>query len=210
KKTFFVYGGTTANNATESQQLLHMVSCYDHATGTVPRPTILLNKRTDDAHDNPVLSVDKDGHLWIFSPSHGTGRPSYIHRSLKPYSIESFEQVVVTNFSYPQPWYLPGSGFLFLQTRYNAPGANGAARGLHFTTSSDGRFWTAPTLLAAIEMGNYQISWPNGKRVGTAFDFHPAPMGLNGRANIYYVETADGGRTWETVEGVKLTLPLRE
>jgi hypothetical protein len=35
-------------------------------------------------------------------------------------------------------------------------------------------------------------------------------MGLNGRANIYYVETADGGRTWETVEGVKLTLPLRE
>ena len=33
---------------------LHMVSYYDHASGTVPRPRILLNKHTDDAHDNPT------------------------------------------------------------------------------------------------------------------------------------------------------------
>src|SRR5438094_465600 len=42
-KTFFVFGGTTdAEN--HKPQLLHMVSYFDHATGTVPRPTILLNK----------------------------------------------------------------------------------------------------------------------------------------------------------------------
>ncbi|MSU58855.1 MAG: hypothetical protein EXS35_11935 [Pedosphaera sp.] len=208
KKTFFVYGGTTATNATDRQQLLHMVSFYDHATGTVPRPTILLNKKTDDAHDNPVLSVDDNGFLWIFSPSHGTGRPSFIHRSAKPYSIDAFERVVVTNFSYPQPWFLAGQGFLFLQTRYNAPGAGKAARGLHFTTSTDGRSWSAPALFAAMELGDYQISWPCGSRVGTAFDFHPAPLGLNGRANVYYAETADFGRTWQTATGTKLTLPL--
>ena len=66
-KTFFVYGGTVKGK----QELLHMVSYYDHATGTVPRPRILLNKKTDDAHDNPTLQIDDAGHLWIFSNAHG-------------------------------------------------------------------------------------------------------------------------------------------
>src|SRR5687767_9263468 len=48
-KTFFTFGGTDERNST----LLHMVSYYDHATGTVPRPRILLDKQTKDAHDNP-------------------------------------------------------------------------------------------------------------------------------------------------------------
>jgi hypothetical protein len=82
----------------------------------------LLNKKTSDAHDNPTLSIDAEGYLWVFSNSHGTSRPSYIHRSAKPYSIDSFELVVTTNFSYGQPWYLPDHGFVFMHTRYS-PGA---------------------------------------------------------------------------------------
>jgi hypothetical protein len=95
-----------------------MVSYYDHKTGQVPRPRLLLNKHTEDAHDNPTLQVDDRGYLWIFSSSHGTGRPSYIHRSAKPWSIDEFERILVTNFSYTQPWHVPGQGFLFLHTRY--------------------------------------------------------------------------------------------
>jgi hypothetical protein len=121
-RTFFVYGGTTARSPGDKQELLHMVSYFDHATGTVPRPRILLNKHTDDAHDNPTLAIDDAGHLWVFSPSHGTARPSYIHRSTKPYSIEDFERVFTGNFSYPQAWHLPGLGFLFLHTRYGGAG----------------------------------------------------------------------------------------
>jgi hypothetical protein len=76
-KTFFTYGGTTD----APRSLLHMVSYYDHSTGEVPRPTILLDKKTDDAHDNPVINLDDRGYIWIFSSSHGTARPSYISRS---------------------------------------------------------------------------------------------------------------------------------
>src|SRR4051794_10350458 len=36
-KTFFVYGGRSA----AKNELLHMVSYFDHSTGTVPRPRIL-------------------------------------------------------------------------------------------------------------------------------------------------------------------------
>lgn len=70
-KTFFCYGGTDASNRT----LWHMVSYYDHATRRVARPTLLLDKRTDDAHDNPVLNLDDRGHIWIFPAVTAGGAP---------------------------------------------------------------------------------------------------------------------------------------
>ncbi len=199
-KTFFCYGGTDPDLRT----LLHMVSYYDHATGTVPRPTILLDKHTTDAHDNPVISLDERGHIWIFSSSHGTARPSYLSVSKEPYSIDAFECVLVTNFSYTQPYFLPGEGFLFLHTRY------GGGRRLFQMTSRDGRDWSEPEMLAHIEQGHYQISWPMGKKVGTALNFHPDPNGLNWRTNLYYMETEDFGRTWRTAAGETVELPLTE
>ena len=103
-KTFFCYGGTPLDahlkhtgedlNGDRSFSrerggfLLHMVSYFDHKTGQVPRPTILLDKNTADAHDNPVISIDDDGYIWIFSTSHGLSRPSYIHRSNEPYTLQ--------------------------------------------------------------------------------------------------------------------------
>jgi hypothetical protein len=200
RKTFFVYGGSSKGR----NNLLHMVSYYDHATGTVPRPAILLDKKTDDAHDNPVLQIDADGHLWVFSNAHGTSRPSWIHRSMKPHSIDAFEKIVETNFSYGQPWYVPGQGFLFLHTRY----AKG--RGLHWATSPDGRAWSEPAPLARMELGHYQISGREGPRVGTAFNVHPRPVGLNARTNLYYVETPDHGATWTTAAGARVETPLAD
>ncbi len=197
-KTFFCYGGSRKDKNT----LVHMVSYYDHATGMVPRPRFLLDKHTDDAHDNPVISLDARGHVWIFSSSHGTARPSYISVSTEPYSIDAFEIVKVTNFSYTQPYYLTGQGFLFLHTKYHG------GRRLFQMTSPDGRDWTEPQMLARVEMGHYQISWPHGNKVGTAFNFHPSPKGLNWRTNLYYMETDDFGHAWRNVRGEALELPL--
>jgi hypothetical protein len=210
RKTFFVFGGSAGNVGVQTDELQHLVSYYDHATGTVPRPVRLLQKRTEDAHDNPTLSIDAAGHLFVFSSAHGTGRPSYIHRSKKPHDISEWELVEKTNFSYTQPWYLPQSKrFLFLHTLYK----NGQ-RTLNWKSSPDGRTWNAPTLIAHIEMGDYQVSWRQGDtdRVATAFDLHPAQgragTGLNYRTNIYYLETRDAGVTWKTVDGKTVTLPL--
>lgn len=209
-RTFFVYGGTSARNSEGRQELLHMVSFFDHRTGMIPRPRILLSKATADAHDNPTLQVDGAGFLWIFSPSHGTSRPSYIHRSARPYDITRFEQVVKANFSYPQCWHVPQAGFLFLHTRYNGARAAAipAARALFSMTSFDGVVWDEARVLAGIFQGNYQISWRSGKRIATAFDCHPSPGGLNARANIYYLETDDLGREWRTDAGMAVQPPI--
>lgn len=200
EKTFFCYGGTVEGK----QELLHMVSYFDHKTGMVPRPTMLLNKKTNDAHDNPVMSIDDAGHIWIFSNAHGTGRPSYVHRSRKPYDIRDFELVQTTNFSYGHPWYHPGKGFLFLHTLYENKG-----RSLYFTTSADGRSWAKPQLMSRAELGHYQVTAHLGDRTATAFNLHPEPVGLNARTNLYYMETQDMGKTWRTADGKAIEIPIR-
>jgi hypothetical protein len=212
RKTFFVIGGSAGNVSERNDELQHLVSYYDHATGTVPRPIRLLQKRTEDAHDNPTLSIDHAGHLYVFSAAHGTSRPSYVHRSQRPYDITAWDLVDTTNFSYPQAWYLPQSRrFLFLHTIYVK-----GERTLNWKTTGDGRNWSQPQLLAHLEMGSYQVSAREGDtdRVVTAFDLHPshgrAGRGLNYRTNLYFAQTRDGGATWTTVDGRRLTLPLRE
>jgi hypothetical protein len=198
-KTFFVYGG-----ANEKNRLMHMVSYFDHKTGMVPRPTLLLDKGTEDAHDNPILSIDGDGYLWVFSNSHGVGRPSYIHRSRRPWDISEFELVRTTNFSYGNIWHEPGRGFLFLHTLYEDKG-----RSMYQSASPDGRAWSDPKLMARVDLGHYQLTTHAKDRIATVFDYHPLPMGLNERTNIYYLETKDHGKTWQNVQGQPLTLPLR-
>ena len=211
-KTFFCYGGTTKES---NRALLHMVSYFDHSTGTIPRPVILLNKKTDDAHDNPVISIDTSGHIWIFSTSHGTARPSYIHRSVRPYDVEQFEIVPATrdngedetrisNFSYMQAWHASKGGFLAFFTRYGYP----AKRTICFTGSADGVAWSQWQRLAAIDEGHYQVSGLGTHRAGTMFNYHPRGKGLNWRTNLYYMETPDCGVSWQTIAGRTLEIPL--
>lgn len=213
-KTFFCYGGAAKGN---NRRLLHMVSYYDHATGKVPRPTILLDKATEDAHDNPIISLDKAGFIWIFSTSHGTSRPSLIHRSKKPFDINEFERVpathqtangpaIIDNFSYMQVWNLQDKGFAAFFTRYHWP----ADRTLCFITSEDGVEWSERKRLAAMEKGHYQITAATDGRMGSAFNYHPSPKGLNWRTNLYYIETQDLGETWCTAGGTPIELPLTD
>jgi len=217
EKTFFCWGGS----ARGENRLLLMVSAYDHRTGMVERPGVLMDRRTDDAHDNPVLTLDDEGYVWVFVSSHGTKRPSYIYRSGKPYSIDSFSLIRETNFSYPQPWHIPGKGFLFLHTRYID------GRHLYFSASRDGFAWSEPRKLSTIAQGHYQISWMRKERVGTAFNYHPnlsagnwdnpekpgdRPQlsGANNRTNLYYLYTDDLGNTWRNAAGKKAAIPLTE
>ena len=197
-KTFFCYGGTDEKNST----LLHMVSYFDHATGTVPRPRILLDKKTTDAHDNPAMAIDDRGYIWIFSNTHGPEKRSIISRSSEPYAIDKFDRVATTSFSYGMPWFIPGSGFLFIHNRYSD------GRAIAFQTSTDGYAWSEPALVAQMKVGHYEISLARGKSVIVAFNYHP--HGLDTRTNLYYVQTTDFGKTWRTIDGAALKTPLKD
>jgi hypothetical protein len=112
----------------------------------------------------------------------------------------------MTNFSYMQPWYVPGVGFLAFFTHYNDP----VIRTICFMSSPDGRKWSEWTRLGTMGDGHYQISevWIGGGtvRAGTAFNYHPD--GPNSRTNLYYMETSDRGGSWQTAAGEPLDPPL--
>jgi rhamnogalacturonyl hydrolase YesR len=211
-KTFFCFGGTDDVNST----LYHNISCFDHKTGLLEQPTILLDKGTTDAHDNPVISMDDKGYIWIFSTSHGVTRPSYIHKSKKPYQFDEFETIHATekvdgkeqpfnNFSYFQVYHIKNKGFIALFTKYN----EWKNRVIGFNTSKDGIHWEEWKVLADIGMGHYQVSAERDGKVCVAFDYHPEGKGLNYRTNLYYLETTDFGKTWKTRSGTKADLPLK-
>lgn len=215
-KTFFCYGGTDRDEKT----LYHMVSYFDHNTGMVPRPTIVLDKATNDAHDNPVMQIDRDGYIWIFSTAHGTGRPSFIHRSTQPYDISKFERVPATkivggkqvpmdNFSYLQIYYSDQHGFTGLFTHYEKKGG----RVISWMTSPDGVTWSEWKDLSLLGVGQYQSSGNQGELIGSAFNYHPNRKvrgGLDFRTNLYFLVTRDFGKTWETAGGQPMDLPLTE
>jgi len=206
-KTFFSFGGTDERNST----LLQCVSYFDHKTGKLARPTIVFDKHTVDAHDNAVMNLDDKGYIYIFSSSHGRTRPSAIARSEKPFDISRFKVIWEGNYSYPQPFYFPGKGFLFLHTRYvPSPGSGMGLRSNCFMASDpEVTIWTPCTTLQLFNAGHYQRSWPFGtQKVGVAFDQHPTGKGLNWRTDVFYMESDDYGKTWRNAAGEVLTVPV--
>ena len=214
-KTFFVWGGrdtdgavdepAVLSNARGAGQALHMISWYDHATKRLGEPITLFDKWNPDAHDNPTLTIDDAGFIWVFSPSHGTATtPSFALRSREPLSLaDGFERVLTTFFSYPQPWNIPGKGLALMHTQYEE-----WRRFLAVSRSEDGRSWSAPQFLAKVERGHYQVSEACGQCIVTAFDFHPMQGGLERRTNLYILRSGDGGATWTTMDGRPVVLPL--
>ena len=111
--------------------------------------------------------------------------------------------------TYPQPWKTE-YGFFHFFTKYTG------VRQLYFETSKDGMTWTGDQLLAAIPVnegeysGHYQLSNTfNGKVVATFFNRHPNGI-VDRRTDLYYVQSANFGRTWTTVDEVELHIPILE
>ena len=198
-RTFFVYGGTPDG----SRALLCLIGSYDHKTGRVARPVVVHDKRpVDDPHDNPSLNIDPQGHLWVFVSGRANTRPGFIYRSVAPYDTSRFERVGQRTITYPQPWYIPGRGFLHLFTQYTK------GRELYFETSADGRSWSATKKIAGLG-GHYQTSGARDGKVASFFNYHPGGN-VDKRTNLYYAQTVDFGATWTTADGTALTLPLSD
>ena len=196
-KTFFVYGGAKQGK----RYLLDMISYYDHATGMVPRPTIVHDKGgVDDPHDNPSLSIDSQGYIWVFVSGRAKVRPGFVYRSAQPYSIDRFERVRQGEFTYPQPRWIEGEGFLLLFTKYTK------GRELYWSASADGKTWSPDQKYAGMG-GHYQTSGQCGKQTSTAFNMHPGGN-VDKRTDLFYLQTDDLGRTWRNAAGQAVTVPL--
>ena len=199
-KTFFCYGGTTSK---DERHLLIMISFFDHNTKMVPKPVVVYDKaEVNDPHDNASISIDNKGFIWVFVSGRAKLRPGLIFKSSKPYSIDAFEQVKTGEMTYPQPWWMNGSGFLYLFTKYTK------GRELYWSTSADGITWAPDQKLAGMG-GHYQITNVRGNKLVSVFNYHP-DGNVDKRTNIYLAQTEDLGHTWKTIDGKILPTPLSE
>ncbi|MGC4031694.1 MAG: BNR-4 repeat-containing protein [Tepidisphaeraceae bacterium] len=200
-QTFFVYGGTTAAN---EKHLLCMAGVFDHASGRVSKPVIVCDKAgVDDPHDNPSINIDADGYVYVFVSGRAKKRPGLKFRSMRPYDVSSFELIEEIEMTYPQIHAMPGGGFFLLFTKYTG------GRELYWQTSDDGRKWSTVNKLAGMG-GHYQVSnvRPDGV-LGDALMYHPGGN-VDKRTNLYYVQTADRGKTWTTVDGKPVATPMTD
>jgi len=199
-KTFFVYGGTTS---ADEKHLLIMISYFDHKTKMVPKPVIVYDKQgVNDPHDNAALSIDNEGFIWVFVSGRGTSRPGLIFKSTRPYSIENFDKILQGEMTYPQPWWVKEKGFIYMFTKYTK------GRELYWNTSRDGKSWSPDQKLAGMG-GHYQVTNMFGNKLVSVFNYHPGGN-VDKRTNIYAVQSDDMGKTWCTVGGEKLYLPLTD
>ncbi|MEQ9455600.1 MAG: BNR-4 repeat-containing protein [Phycisphaeraceae bacterium] len=222
-QTFFVYGSASHDG------LVSAISSFDHRTGLVSRPRALTTVGGDNAHNNPSLAIRNDGRLLVADNAHGNSRPSSFLLSDEPWSIDSFTTTLTlpagpASFSYGNPYYVDGQGFIFLHTEYDTP-ADGFERNLYWNTSADGVAWdhkwnlavfpdTSRPQLANIEKGQYQMTWQHSDVIGTALNIHPAAggngRGSDARTNLYYLQTPDAGQSWTLADGTPVAIPLTE
>ncbi len=199
-KTFFVYGGTRHQN---EKHLLIMLSYYDHKKKQVPKPVVVFDKLgVDDPHDNASLSIDENGHIWVFVSGRNVSRLGHIFKSRRPYEIDAFDKMYTGDMTYPQPWWVPGKGFLYLFTRYTK------GRELYWSTSPDGTAWQPAQKLASMG-GQYQLSGMNNGKLVTSFVYLKNDN-ADTRTNLYVLQSDDMGQTWKTMNGTPVQTPLAD
>jgi hypothetical protein len=220
KKTFFVYGGSVAPGKRELQA---MASYYDHQRDVVPRPTIVHDWKqwavkpgqAADAHRNPTLCIDGDGYLWVFVSGHGD--KGYIYRSQKPYSVERFEQIAASPMTYPNAWWIPNKGFFLFFTKYDnhresfwttSPAGKGFADSETWKSPGQLNSWTVGQEAGKPGHGNYQFTGAQGSRVATALNNWIGRT--RDRSNLFYLQSDDMGKTWQTADGKTFDTPIRE
>ena len=197
KKTFFCYGGSKEGK----RYLYNMISYYDHEKDLVPRPTIIHDKKgVDDPHDNSTMTIDENGHIWVYVAGRSRVRPGFVYRSVKPHDIERFELISSDEFCYAQPFAVPGAGIVELFTKYTG------ARELYWNFRKPDGSRGKDQKLAGME-GQYQTSFQRDRRIVTAFNRHPKGAPDN-RTDIYFLQTRDLGKSWQTIDGTKISPPL--
>ena len=200
QKTFFVYGGESADGRKNLQM---MIGAFDHQKKLLANPTLVRDCATNDAHANPCMAIDTKGHIFIYCAARHkfSGR---IYRSCKPYDISAFDQLVDTYMPYPQAWIADDGRHFLKYTRYNK--GNGSVREIYSTVSQDGTAWDFKKSTKIANDGHYAATTLHKGRLWMTLNWHKS--GSDKRTNLYVIRSDDLGTSWQTTDGKPVSLPM--
>jgi hypothetical protein len=153
-----------------------------------------------DPHRNASLSVDSSGYLYLYIAARGNNEPSLTYRSREPESLR-FEQLEQNTFAYPQPWHINGDQVVLFSNYEVVDNLAGKLRTLYVNSPECSQ--------KLVEGGHYQVSYYDGNRLFSFYNWTPEGR-VTTRHNLYYIESSDGGCTWQNAERQALELPLSE
>ncbi len=162
--------------------------------------TVMVHQTVDihDPHSNATISIDSDGHLWVFVSARARMEIGAVYRSKEPGALD-FDKIEDSWRAYPQPWETP-NGQILLYTSYDETGGSPKyVRQLY----SDG---LACDGLKLVEGGHYQVSIYGDGYVHTFYNMHP-DGNVDKRANLYYMKSANGC-DWLNASNQPIELPL--
>ncbi|MGM0906954.1 MAG: BNR-4 repeat-containing protein [Pseudomonadota bacterium] len=153
-----------------------------------------------DPHRNASLSIDDDGYIYVYISARGNNEPSLTYRSKEPESLR-FEQLEQSTFAYPQPWHVEGEQVVLFSNYEVAENLAGKLRTLYVNSPECSQ--------KLVEGGHYQVSYYDGNRLFSFYNWTPEGR-VTTRHNLYYIESSDGGCTWQNAGRQALELPLNE
>lgn len=206
RKTFFAYLAAPAGEDAEARSPIR-VACFDHAAGTVPRPAILPLEENGAAPNAVSLTLDQEGHIWVCASA--PGRPTALFKSARPHDISSFARQAGPALSDARIFHVANQGFILIGLSIEKNRAVPC-----FATSPDGRAWSEPRQLAAIDAGHTLIAAQarlktGATKIGVALAAYAADEDPSAATNVYYLETLDGGKTWQSTRRTRLDLPIK-
>ncbi|MCK5801320.1 MAG: BNR-4 repeat-containing protein [Lentisphaeria bacterium] len=175
----------------------------DRTTGMWSDP-VLVGKGVDN-HSGPAMTMDSKGHICIvYGPHHG---PFKFRKTLLPWDISKWgpEEKVGVFGTYPSLIRGPDDT-LHLTYRGGA-----MPRRIMYQRKPTGKPWSEPLELVDSKAPSGYTQYGNALAIDAdnclhlvfhIYDTHP-----KGGKAAGYLRSPDAGRTWETVDGAKVTLP---
>lgn len=187
------------------------VSKYNPTTNQATKPILVHAKYTDDFHDNAVINMDRDGHIYVLISGRSNGRQMLLYRSNAPYSLSGFTDITpdtpsaAHKVSYPKFFWTDNGYFRLVYTDYDSRGDRNIWSAEIVPNGSQKALLRQAEPIAELG-GHYVVGDARGNDIVIAFNEHFGHP--DSRTNLYYMHSEDGGETWKNANDQNLSIPL--
>ena len=198
-RTYFVYIADTFE---------HRILYYDHDTKTWSSSVKIADCIEDDLHENPAMTIDNDGYIYVFYNDHDNMR---MKKSSNPEDITSWDSAIDPTDgygTYPKTFVDSSNTIYLLHMHHigNSPDT------LVLTKSTDGgSTWSTEDLI--IDLDNdyayvFKALIDSNDVIHLAFSIYDTSQSR--RRDIFYMKSADGGNSWQKADGTSISIPAKE
>jgi len=198
-RTYFVYLSDTFE---------HRILYYDHDSQSWSSSVKVADCVENDLHENPAITIDNGGYIYVFYNAHGNMR---MKKSTNPEDITSWGSAIDPTDgygTYPKCFVDSSNTIYLLHMHHGSDSPNVLA----FTKSTDGgNTWANETIV--VNLGSdycyaFKAIIDSSDTIHLAFSIYDSSE--SSRRDVFYMQSTDGGDTWQKADGTSISIPAGE